>query len=111
MDATLSPTGGLHATVTERSCGQAARGERALRRGSSRRDYQSVLEEWLTAQGGNVVIGSWSSNEDSMTGRYELTVEYDSPTFARNLSGRMLTFRSAPAVSRGASSPAWRRIW
>ncbi|MGH7730101.1 MAG: DUF3857 domain-containing protein [Candidatus Eiseniibacteriota bacterium] len=105
VDATLAPTGRLSATLTEQSHGQAARDERALRRRTSRSEYQSALEAWLPAQGGSVAIGSWSSSEDSTTGRYELEVRYESPTFARNVGDRMLTFRSALLSPREPWTP------
>jgi transglutaminase-like putative cysteine protease len=95
IDAALSPEGRLSATLVERSRGQSAREERSTRRGASRAEYQGVLEKWLPAQGGNVAIRSWATREDTLAGRFELVVEYDSPSFARNVADRVLTFRSA----------------
>jgi len=95
IDATLSPEGRLSATLVERSTGQAAREARFERRGATRAEYQGVLEQWLPAQGGNVAIRSWSTHEDTLLGRFALQVEYDSPSFARNVGDRVLTFRSA----------------
>jgi transglutaminase-like putative cysteine protease len=105
VDATLSPAGRLDARVVERSNGQTARDERAFRRESSRAQYQSALEARLPAQGGNVAIRSWETREDSAGGRYELRIEFDSPTFARNVGDRVLTFRSALLSPRLSWSP------
>ena len=105
VDATLTPTGRLSATLTERSQGQAAREERALRRRTSRSEYQSALERWLPAQGGSVSIRSWTASEDTTTGRFELEIAYDSPSFARNVGDRVLTFRSALLSSREPRAP------
>jgi transglutaminase-like putative cysteine protease len=105
VDAALDPSGRLSATVTERSQGQAARAERALRRRTSRSEYQSALERWLPAQGGSVSIRSWSAIEDTTTGDFELEIAYDSPSFARNVGDRVLTFRSALLSSREPRAP------
>jgi transglutaminase-like putative cysteine protease len=106
IDASLTPAGALNATVVERSSGQAALDERSLRRRSSRAEYQSALEEWLPAQGGSVAIRSWSASEDTLTGHYQLTIEYESPSFARNVGDRVLTFRSALVSPRRRWSPS-----
>jgi transglutaminase-like putative cysteine protease len=105
IDATLSPDGALSATVAEHSIGQSAVAERSLRRSSSLGEYQGALEHWLSAQGGSVAIRSWTASEDTLAGRFALSVDYDSPRFANAVGGRLLTFRSAfTAPRRGASA-------
>ena len=105
IDAALDPTGRLTATLAERSEGQVARDERDLRRRKSRVEYQRDLEAWLPSQGGGVEIRSWSAAEDSAAGRFQLKVEYDSPSFARTVGREMLTFRSALVSPRQSWAP------
>jgi len=100
VDATLEATGALEAHLTERSVGQAATAERALRRRTSASEYQRALEEWLPAQGGAVQIRAVDSHVDSLAGRYRLDVDYVSPAFARLVANRMLTFRGALLTPR-----------
>lgn len=106
IDASLTPQGALSATVIERSTGQAAVDERSLRRRTSRAQYQSALEKWLPVQGGSVAIRSWSASEDTLAGHYQLRIEYDSPSFARNVGDRVLTFRSALVSPRRRFAPS-----
>lgn len=100
VDAALDPTGRLDATLTENREGQAARDERERLWRSGKSEYQRDLEEWLSGRSGNVDIRSWSSTEDTLLGRYQLRIEYASPSFAPLAGNRMLTFRSALISSR-----------
>jgi len=95
IDAELDASGRLSARIEERSFGQAARDERALRRGSSDADYRRMLERWLPAQGGSVQLGSWSTGDDPLGGGFELRADYVSPSFARLVGDRLLTYRGA----------------
>jgi hypothetical protein len=104
IDATLSRAGALEATLTERSCGQCAREDRGLCRGK-RAEYQSVLEEWLPTQGGNVSVREWTAHEDSVSGDCRLQVGFASPSFAAPVGDRMLTFRSALLSPRQSWMP------
>ena len=106
IDATLDADGALRAKLVEHSVGQAARQERESRRGGTESDYRRMLEGWLPAQGGTVNIGSVATTEDSVAGRFELRVEYESPRFARLVAGRMLTFRASPTSRRHSWMPS-----
>ena len=106
IDATLDANGALRAKLVERSVGQAARRERESRREGTESDYRRFLEGWLPAQGGTVNLGTVATVEDSVTGRFELRVEYESPRFARSVAGRMLTFRASPTSRRHSWMPS-----
>ena len=105
IEAELDPRGALHATLVERRFGQSARAERDLRRSASERDYRHGIETRLAAQGGSVELRSWAATEDD-SGQYRLKVEYDSPSFARAVGGKVLAFRSALVSPRDPWTPA-----
>ena len=94
LEAALDAEGNLSVRLLERSVGQQAVEERALRRRLSEADYRLVLESWLAGAGGSVDLRRFRTEEDTLAGRFRLEAEYDAPRFARSAQ-RRLVFRAA----------------
>ena len=98
--ATLAADGRLEAHVEERSRGQAAVQERALRHDRDQAAYRRILENWLAADRSSVELGEFRTVEDSLAGTFRLSFDYAAPGFARRLGTGMLSFRPAAVSSR-----------
>lgn len=101
LEATLDADGNLTARVIERSVGQQAVAERAMRRRLSDADYRRVLESWLVGGGGSAELRRFRTEEDTLAGRFRLEAEYAAPRFARSVQNRLI-FRAALMSPRRA---------
>jgi transglutaminase-like putative cysteine protease len=99
IDAELDADGNLTAWLRERSVGQQAVEERRLRHALSLSDYQRDLESWLAAGSTSVNLHEFSTDEDTLAGRFRLEAEYDVPRFARIVQGELI-FRAALVTRR-----------
>ncbi len=97
IDATLDAEGKLTARLVERCVGQQAVGLRGARRRLSETDYRRGLESDLSASVGSVQLGSFRTDDDTLTGSFRLEASYVAPRFARDVQGQ-LVFRSALAT-------------
>jgi hypothetical protein len=97
IEAELSPEGALSATVRELSFGQAAVEERRIFKRASRPGYHRQIERWVTQGAPSAQITRIEPVDES--GRFSLDVEFQSPSYAQSMRGRLLVFKPA-IVSR-----------
>lgn len=100
VSVTLTADGSAKGTILERSFGQAAAGERRLRRQSSA-EYRRITENWIARGAGSTAAATVSTVDDSASGRFALNVRFEIPRFAQRLGDSLLMFRPA-IVSRSA---------
>ncbi len=99
LEATLSATGELQATVRELSYGQAAVDERGAFQALSRPDYTKRIERWV-AEGATGAKVSQIEPEDGMAGgKFALDVAFSATRYGQLMQGRLLVFKPA-VVSR-----------
>ncbi len=102
IEAELAIDGSLTAKVSERSFGQAAVDERRLFKRSARPQYNTQIERWITTTVPSAKVVKIEPVDDSHKGRFELDVEFNSPSYAKSMRGNLLMFKPA-IISRRSS--------
>ncbi len=98
-ELTLDVDGNLQGVIRERSVGQAAVSERALKRLLSPPDYNKRIEQWIVNGISTARLSKISPVDKIAEGRFELDVELTAPSYAQLMQGRLMIFKPA-VVSR-----------
>lgn len=105
IEAELGVEGALSAKVSERSFGQTAVEERRLFKSGSRPQYVKQIGRWVTEGAPSAQIAKVEPADDAKDGKdgkFALDVEFNAPTYAQSMRGKLLVFKPA-IVSRRAS--------
>lgn len=100
VEAALGSDGALSGHLSETSTGQMAVRERQMWRHDSASEYLRRIESWLSSNALGVRVSHLVASEDTLRGTFQLTLDFDSPAFARLLQGRLLAFRPTLTSSR-----------
>ncbi len=95
VQATISPTGMLKATIAEKSTGQAAVHERALYKGQRETEYKKDIERWVAGAIGGAQITRLECRDDLDTNGFNLEVELSGDRYGQLMQNRLLIFRPA----------------
>ncbi|HEX7078091.1 MAG TPA: DUF3857 domain-containing protein [Candidatus Eisenbacteria bacterium] len=95
IEATLNPDGAMTARAESRCIGHAARSARASYHTTSQRDYFAAIERWIGETTPEAHIDRIDPVDRPHEGRFDLTVEFDAPRYARALQNRLLVFRTS----------------
>jgi hypothetical protein len=98
-ELTLDPMGNLSGTIKERSVGQAARQERALKRSLSPSEYNKRIERWIVNGISTARLSKIEPNDLIADGRFELDVDITAAAYAQIMQDRLMIFKPA-VVSR-----------
>jgi hypothetical protein len=98
-ELSLDANGTLAGVIIERSVGQAAVGERALRRSLSPPDYNKRIERWIVNGISTARLSKIEPIDKIAEGKFELDVELNAPAYAQLMQGRLMIFKPA-VVSR-----------
>jgi hypothetical protein len=98
-EMTLDALGNLQGIIRERSVGQAAVGERALKRRLSPPDYNKRIEEWIVRGISTARLSKITPVDKIAEGRFDLDVELSAPAYAQLMQDRLMIFKPA-VVSR-----------
>ncbi|MBS1810963.1 MAG: DUF3857 domain-containing protein [Acidobacteria bacterium] len=90
---TLDVQGTITATISERSVGQSAVGERRLFRRLARPDYVKRIEGWITRGATGAKISKVEPADNQRDGRFALDVEFAVPGYAQSMRGQLLVFK------------------
>jgi len=95
-DVTLNPDGSLRGKLEERMTGQEAFDALAGEKTLTRERYQKSIEARMTAAMTGVSIGLMSSRYDAAGKTYFRTIEFQAPSYARIMQGRLWMLKSGP---------------
>jgi hypothetical protein len=101
-DVTLAATGGITATVKERSIGQAAVLERREYKGLSSGDYRKMIEDWITRGATAAKVSKVDAVDESNEGKFALNVEFTVDQYGQLMQNRLLVFKPAIVSRREA---------
>ncbi len=90
---TLDVQGTITATISERSVGQSAVGERRLFRRLARPDYVKRIEGWITRGATGAKISKVEPADNQRDGRFALDVEFAVSGYAQSMRGQLLVFK------------------
>jgi hypothetical protein len=99
MEAALSSTGELQATVRELSYGQAAVDERGAFQALSRPDYTKRIERWVADGATGAKVSKIEPADGMAGGKFSLDVAFSAASYGQVMQGRLLVFKPA-VVSR-----------
>jgi hypothetical protein len=100
--ATLGPDGSLTATLRERSIGHAATDERREFRSLSRRDYDRVIESWVTVSVNGARVSNIAVEDNPAASTFAMQVDVAASRYGQLMQNRLLVFKPA-IVSRRSS--------
>ncbi|MDA0207391.1 MAG: DUF3857 domain-containing protein [Acidobacteria bacterium] len=90
----LSAEGGIEVALTERSMGQSATENRALRGRGSEAEYRSIIERWIARGAPAAAVSAVAVNDDPEAA-FDLAVKFAAPRYAQLIAGRLLVFKPA----------------
>lgn len=94
IEIDLQPTGAITAKLHDEASGQAAIDEQRLVKNYSEPRYRKLIESWI---GRRLTGASIASIEHALASaaEFRLDVEFDAPSYAQSMAGRMLIFKPA----------------
>jgi hypothetical protein len=102
IEATLTPTGAMTASVIERSVGQAAASERSLYKRKQPDEYKKIIERWISGSIVGAGIKRLDCQDNLEANCFQLEVELTSPRYGQLMQNRLLVFKSALLSRRAA---------
>src|SRR6185369_6366266 len=91
---TIAADGTLKGKVEELSSGHLAAEERSLQRHVSKPEYQKRIESWAAHSGSGAMVNNLEA-ADAENGRFRMTVDLETPRYARLMQDRLLVVRPA----------------
>jgi len=82
----MGPGGHIAASIRESSTGAAAVRERAWRQSASEADYRRLIEGWVGRSVAGARVQRLETNDDPVTGRFELDVAFTAERYVRSLA-------------------------
>lgn len=103
INAQLDVNGGLAVKVQETAHGQDASQFRRQLRDMPKADYQTMIERWITRGATGASAPTFSPSDDPAANRFQLNVDFNAPSYAQSMQGRLLVFKPV-ILSRRTSS-------
>lgn len=95
IEIALDGEGAISGTISEKSTGQAASGERARLSRLSAAEYNRMIETWI-ARGASGARATRITPKDSKTeGKFDLDVEFGARGYAQLMQSRLMVFKPA----------------
>ena len=98
----LSDQGDIKGIIRERTTGQESRPARTMFRSLSNRDFNQVIERWLTRGANAAKLDKLTTNDKHAESAFEMDVEFSAPSYGQLMQGRLLVFK--PAIASRAES-------
>jgi transglutaminase-like putative cysteine protease len=95
IDATLAPNGKLAASVVNSKTGQPASAERHRHADQNPEEYKTGVQKFLNDNAKGAVISRITPEDHFEQNRFDLKVEFDSPTYGQSMQGSLLVFNPA----------------
>jgi hypothetical protein len=104
IDAVLDAQGALSARLQERLIGQRAVAARRVYKRLAAPDFVKRIEKWVTTTAPLAVMNKVEPVDDQTAGKFQLLVEFKSPTYAQTMRGKLMVFKPS-IVSRQDLAP------
>ena len=95
VTATLSETGELDASVTERNGGQRAASLRRLYAHKQQVDFKKEVEAWLVETSKEINLTQLETKDAFDKEQFSLDIAFKAPNYAQIMQQRLLVFRPA----------------
>ena len=93
IDVSLSDTGAITGTISERASGQASAYFRREIRELSSTDYKKVLEGWLTRGATGAQLVNFTPTDKQNESGFDLDVQFSAPRYGQLMQNRLLVFK------------------
>lgn len=95
LDIALTPDGTISGSIAERTVGQAAVSERALKRRLSAAQYDRTIENWISRGASGAKATKIVPNDDQTNGGFVLDIEFSADRYAQIMQDRLMVFKPA----------------
>lgn len=89
----LRPDGSMSAVVDEKSRGQEAVRERRIYRSGNSRDYERIVQGWITQGAGISSVSSVVVSDEMENGRFSVVTSFKAREYAKPMGARLLMFK------------------
>ncbi|MCB1018544.1 MAG: DUF3857 domain-containing protein [Acidobacteria bacterium] len=93
VEASLTEDGALRASLREECSGDSATRNRAYHKELSTPDYRKLIERWVSRGAPAAAVSKLDVSDDGSG--FELDVDFEAPSYAQSMGGRLLVFKPA----------------
>jgi transglutaminase-like putative cysteine protease len=95
INVELNSFGAITGSISERTTGQSARGERARMRGLSVADYNTMIERWISRGASGAKTTKIAPADNHLEGKFNLDVDFSAGAYAQLMQDKLMVFKPA----------------